>query len=431
MSLSFLPSRSALLALSACLLAAGAHGATRDVVDNLATLIENNYFDAAKARATAGALRAAERAGAFASVSEPRDLAVALNARLKRVDQHFNVTWVRAAPEPAPAAPQVDPSWQPFGSRNAFGFRAVEMLPGGIGYIDLRIFSSIDFKDPDDPARLAADAALRITSGAAAVILDLRNNGGGWPEMVGYLVSAFVSPDARIYNVIHSRNGTESELPARAHAAPRPDVPLYVLISGNTASAAESAAYTLQAAKRAVIVGQQSLGAANPGGEFPVGEGFNIFISTGTPFNPITGANWEGVGVKPDIPVDAEQALVRAQILALQDLLARRPGAVDMQWTLEALRAESAPQSVASISSYAGTYSGATVSASGNKLQLRRERRPAMTLSRLRGDSFFVSGEPLRRVVFERDAAGKVSGFQLLRSSGQSVWHPRQRETTR
>jgi hypothetical protein len=416
-------SRAALLLAAICTMAPhAALTATRDVVERIATLIENNYFDADKATDIARQLRAAERAGEFRALSDPRDLAAALTSRLKPVDQHFNVTWLRAAP----SQPLVNGASQPSG-RRASGLRSVELLPGGLGYIDLRFFTYIDFKNPDDPARLAADAALQMTADASALILDLRNNGGGWPEMVGYFVSAFVPADAAVYNVVRRRDGTESERPAELYRAPRTDIPLFVLVSGGTASAAESAAYTLQAAKRALVIGERTLGAANPGGEFPVGEGFNIFISTGTPLNPFTGANWEGVGVKPDVEVDAQQALTQAQILALQKLLESRPDATDLKWALEALHAESKPTPAASVRDYAGTYAGASITVSGNALQLRRERRLPLTLVRLRDDIFFVSGDPLRRVNFERDPAGRIRGFQLVRANGPTAWHPRER----
>lgn len=418
-------SRAALLLAALCAIApCSALCATRDVIDRLATLIENNYFDADKAADTARKLRAAERAGEFSAITDPRDLAAALTARLKPVDQHFNVTWVRTVPQPRQLT---EASPQSFSRRAPLGFRSVELLPGGLGYIDLRFFPYIDFKNPNDHARLAADAALQMTADASAVILDLRNNGGGWPEMVGYLVSAFVPADADVYNVVHRRDGTESERPAQPYHTQRTDVPLFVLVSGGTASAAESAAYTLQAAKRALVIGERTLGAANPGGEFPIGEGFNAFISTGTPLNPITGTNWERVGVKPDIEVDAQKALMRAQILALEDLLAKQPDATDVQWALEALHAESKPQPSVPTRDYVGAYAGATITASGNVLQLRRDRRLPLTLVRLREDSFFVDGDPLRRVSFERDARGKVRGFQLLRANGPAAWHPRER----
>jgi hypothetical protein len=57
-------------------------------------------------------------------------------------------------------------------------------------------------------------------------------------------------------------------------------------------------------------------------------------------------------------------------------------------------------------------------------LQVRRERRPVLRLRHLRGDTFMVVDEPSQRVVFERKA-GVVRGFQLLRASGFSIWHPR------
>src|SRR5687767_9644782 len=72
---------------------------SRDVVRDVATLIDNNYFDAAKAGAVARDLRSAVRSGAFDHYREPRDLAVALTTQLKTVDQHFNVVWLQAPSE--------------------------------------------------------------------------------------------------------------------------------------------------------------------------------------------------------------------------------------------------------------------------------------------------------------------------------------------
>jgi hypothetical protein len=245
--------------------------------------------------------------------------------------------------------------------------------------------------------------------------------------MAGYLISAFVSSTADIYDVIHRRDGTESERPAQPYAKPRLDVPLYVLISGRTASAAEATAYTLQAARRATLVGSTSVGAANPGGEFPLDDGFNLFVSTGTPVNPITGRNWEGAGVAPDVRTDSEGALASAEILALEAVLARNPdgaGALDTRWTLEALRAEETQPAGPPLAGYVGTYADARIDKAGKGLILTRAGHGEMILLRVRGDVFFVRGEPFRRVLFERDSAGTVTGFQLVRSSGQTLWFP-------
>jgi C-terminal processing protease CtpA/Prc len=88
-----------------------------------------------------------------------------------------------------------------------------------------------------------------------------------------------------------------------------------------TLSAPESFAYNLQALKRATIVGEISAGGANPGREFRITEHFVMFVPTGRAINPVTGSNWEGTGVKPDIEVPAAQALKAAHLAALRKLL--------------------------------------------------------------------------------------------------------------
>lgn len=419
---------------------AAALAAPRDVVEQVATLIENNYFDPTRAAEIAGDLRTRAQSGEFDSLGDPRDLATAVTARLQPRDHHFRLTWSPAGRPTSDRPDSADPgpaqSLETLERRNAYGFRRVEMLPGALGYIDLRTFADFSFAKPDEPARLAADAALALVTSADAVIIDLRNNAGGSPNMVGYLVSAFTTPDANIYNTFQQRDATESERPKQSYSKPRLDVPLYILISGRTASAAESTAYTLQAAKRAVIVGEVSAGAANPGGELPVGDGFNVFISTSTAINPVTGTNWEGVGVKPDVPINPDEALERAEILALEAVLAREPNgasAVETRWILEALRAETtpAPSNGAPLAQYVGTYTGgASIVVRNGTLGLLRDRRPLWALVRIRGDVFAVRDEPFRRVQFERDAARKVTRFELVRAGGPAAWFSKEGHAT-
>ena len=107
-----------------------------------------------------------------------------------------------------------------------------------------------------------------------------------------------------------------SEAPAIPYATPRTQVPLYVLVDGGTGSAAESFAYTLRSAKRATIVGERSAGAANPGAMIDVGDGFAVFVSDGSPVNPITRTNWEATGVAPDVAAISAEALDAALRLA-------------------------------------------------------------------------------------------------------------------
>ena len=420
----------AFLALYCTLLSPPTPAAPRTVVEQISTLIENNYFDATRAQSIAKNLRDANHAGRFDALTDPRDLAASLTARLQPLDHHFYVRW--SSPEaPKSARASADAEGPPLSldtleRRNAYGFRTVAMLPGAIGYIDMRSFADFSFNKPNEPARKAVEAALTLVSNADAVIIDLRNNAGGSPTMVGYLVSAFTPPSANIYNEFHHRDRSDSERPKESYPNPRLNVPLYILISGRTASAAESLAYTLQSVKRATLVGAVTGGAAHPGGEFPAGDDFFVFISTSTTVNPMTGANWEGGGVKPDVMVDSARALERAEMLALENILKSNPSeaaAVETRWTLEALQAEASPPKGPPLADYVGTYAGAEISTENGTLALRRGRRPAWTLVRIRNDVFCVKDEPFRRVLFERDKTDRrITRFQLVRAGSASIW---------
>ncbi|WP_436355849.1 S41 family peptidase [Brevundimonas sp. CEF1] len=390
--------------------------APRVVVGQIAAAIRDAYFDPAKAETIAAALEAEAAQGRYDGLTDPRDLETALTARLEPYDQHFSVG--RPAPStPAAATPATSSGLSPVpfpvvAARGGQGFRAVQILPGNVGLIDMRMFSH--FEGGEDLARRQADAALQMVSGADAVIFDLRNNGGGSPAMVGYLVSAFVGPDADVYNRFHSRDGEASEAPAQPYAAPRVDVPVYVLISGRTGSAAEAFAYTLQAAKRAVVVGETSGGAANPGGPVFTPSGYRVFISTGSPTNPLTGANWEKVGVRPDVAVPAEDALETAWKAALAAQSNATPAAAtEAAWVREALDAKPAAFDAAP---YLGAYGGSVVQAGDDGLTWKNERRPAWRLRPLSPDLFFDADEPYRRIRFVRDEAGRVTALEVLDS---------------
>ena len=298
----------AVLLLSA--FAAHAAPVPRERVDAMAEAIADNYFDPVRGRSIADDLRHAAATGTFDSLA-PQALADALTARLRPLDRHFRVRWNAAGDVqqgPGPRRPSPAPA--------NHGISTVETLPGDIGHLRLSQFAHFEFDDADAPERVSIDGALAKLSGTRAMIVDLRGCRGGSPSMVGYLASAFVAPGADIYNTFRTRNESMSEAPQTPHESPRTQLPLYVLVDGGTASAAESFAYTLQSAKRATIVGKRSAGAANPGGMIDIGDGFSVFVSDGTPINPITRTNWEATGIEPDVPATSDHALDVALRLA-------------------------------------------------------------------------------------------------------------------
>ena len=401
--------------------------APRPVVEEAASAIEAYYWSEELGTQIATDLRGANEAGEFDRYTDPRDLAAALTARLQPRDAHFRVLWSAEAATPGgpPQGPPNRAEADAAAARGAYGFTRVEMLPGGVGYIDLRAFANFS---PDDaetsPARRAADAAMSLLAGASAIIIDERDCPGGSPAMVGYLSAYFTAPGADIFNTFRSRRGESSE---RNFVDPRGerrlDTPLFIVTSGRTGSACEAFAYTLGSADRATIVGQRSGGAANPGGEGPLRDGFSMFISGGSPVNPITGRNWEGDGVPVDVEVPNNESLRRARVLALEAILAGRPSEAatrEAQWALDAVNAEGATLPVRTLRQYAGDYGARRIALENDRLVLYRDRRPGLTLTPLGDDLFAVDGAaPLQRVRFDRDSRGRVIALTQSLVSGQ------------
>lgn len=404
------------LLLSASFFASAVEADPRSTTHRIAAAIRENFFDAAAADRIADALEAEAAAGAYDLYGEPGELASKLSDRLKPEDPHFAVSYDNGA-----AAEDVFGAAPPrLGGIEAaivsnFGIAEVSILPGNIGYVRMTFFAPIDFTQRDDSTRAAADAALTFVSFTDAVIIDLRQNGGGAPSMVGYLVSAFTPPDTDIYSTFVGRNGTRQERAGVAYPSPRLDVPVYVLVSARTGSAAEGFAYTLQAAGRARIVGEPSAGASNPGANVPVGDGFSIFVSNAKPVNPITGGNWGGSGVQPDLPSSWDEALRVAQRHALTSLARRDDSPAMAQnalWALEAL--EDSPSPSGTLSDYAGRYGVVEVAVTPSGLSLRQGRRPPRSLIPLKADLFRMEEDTTTRVQFIRDATGRVVAMETL-----------------
>ncbi len=391
-------------------------GEPRAVAEQVAAAIEENFFDEQRAHDIAAEVRAAAAAGRY-DLSNEADLAAALTATLHPHDGHFRVEYRPPQPN-APARPQGG-----FGNdaRAAYGIPGVTMYPGGIGVVDFRLLA--DF-DPDNfQAKYALDAAFTMVHGSQALILDLRDCAGGSPTMVGYILGHFFPEGANVYNTFHSRRGDQDESPPEQPATGRRlETPLFIVISGRTGSACESLAYTLQAAGRATIVGEPSAGGANPGGLLPVGDNLAVFVSFGTPVNPITGHNWEGAGVQPDVAAPVADALIRARALALEAALrapADESGAREAQWALDSLHAEAAAYP-RNLRDYAGDYGARSIAIENNRLVIHRERRPALVLLPLGPDHFAVAGAaPLQRVTFERGARNHVTAMTLSLVDGQ------------
>ncbi len=202
--------------------------------------------------------------------------------------------------------------------RGNFGFAKVERLAGNIGYLIIREFP------PREVAGQIAAGAMAFVAHTQALIFDIRENGGGTPEMVQLLISYLVGEAPQPLSGIYSRNTDHTELFQTLPEVPGTrmlHIPVYVLVARQTHSAAEAFAYDLQALQRATVVGEPTRGGAHLVDFYPLQNMFVLRLPVARAVNPITGKNWQGSGVIPDIEVPAEQALQVAHDRALNQLL--------------------------------------------------------------------------------------------------------------
>ncbi|MFK7769148.1 MAG: S41 family peptidase [Mariniblastus sp.] len=195
---------------------------------------------------------------------------------------------------------------------NAGGLKEVKILDGNVGYLDIRSFAQLRV------GREYADGYMKLLSGSDAIIIDLRENGGGYPEMVQYLCSYFFDESVHLNSLYWRQGDRIQEFWSLEEVTGKklPDVPLFVLVSGKTFSAAEEFAYNMQSQKRAALVGQSTRGGANPGRVMRLNDKLEAIIPVGKAVNPITKTNWEGMGVVPDIKTSPEDTLEKAYELA-------------------------------------------------------------------------------------------------------------------
>lgn len=297
----------------------------RQVVATLAQKLRTRYVYPERGAAIAAKLQAHAAHGSFDGARTTKAFAEALDRDLTAVgdDRHFRV---RFDPEFDPAleddnhVPDREETAQGRAemARRAFGIARVQRLPGNVGYIDIRGFGPAEFVGP------AYDQALALLAGTDALVVDLRSNGGGAPLSVSYFASHFFAEgDERHLNDIFDRpSGKTREFWTMPVVGPRYLKPVILLTSQATASGAEECAYDLQTQKRATLVGETTAGAANPGGPVALGHGLVAFVPSGRPINPVTHADWEKVGVKPDVAVPAADAMKTAYLSLLDRRLA-------------------------------------------------------------------------------------------------------------
>ncbi|MFF0476454.1 S41 family peptidase [Streptomyces sp. NPDC004284] len=288
------------------------------VIDETARLLTEHYVFPEIAEQLAGLLRRRLAEGAY-DVDDAEELARLVTVDLQSVngDRHLRLKHHADQVPPKRGAATLEAMRRDFDT-SLGGAPRVQLLDGGVAVVELA-----PMLFPLEWAAEPLSAALTLASRARALIVDLRANRGGDPDTVAFACSYLLDERTHL-NTMYWRDGERSEqswsLPHVPGARFGGSKPLYVLTSDSTFSAAEELAYDLQQLGRAEVVGEPTRGGAHPCQGWTVHPHLEATVPVGRAVNPVSGTNWEGTGVQPDIPCAAADSLDRAHALALARL---------------------------------------------------------------------------------------------------------------
>lgn len=310
-----------------------------EAVEALVAKLNDHYVFPEKAREVGAVLRQHQHEGKYDGMTDGDQLAKQLTADVRGVahDLHMMVGFSRGEVPPDDAGAPPPETQAEFVQRIGFptrlflgaklrmmhyGVEKVDHLGANIGYLQMSGFL---------PAFLVAEKygeTMDRLADTDGLIIDLRDNRGGSPQSVALLASYFVDQRTRLNDIWDRDTGTtiqhwtQDKLDGKRYGGKKPVV---ILAGPRTMSAGEDFAYTMQALKRATVIGERTWGGAHPARPYRLSEHFFAVIPGRRSISPITHANWEGVGVIPDIASAPDKALAVGTGLLQRRLHATAP----------------------------------------------------------------------------------------------------------
>lgn len=393
----------------------------KQTINDLSALLPERYAYKETGQKLQQLLQQNLKAGKYDSYTSPLEFSIAVTNDLRslRPDRHLALNY---SPQTQPANTAASTPAQPtspeeqakqasaFNRQMNFGFKNVQFFNGNIGYLKLDYFDSyLDYSTPVD------DASMAFFKNSDALIIDLRENGGGSGQMVNYIAGFFFKDRTLVgtsYNRL-SETTTEEFITPQPKEKQLADMDLYILTSKSTVSAAEALAYNLKYLRKAKVIGETSAGAANPGRVTRLNSLFTAFIPNRHGMNVVTGTNWEGTGVPVDIACPDEDALRIARIEALKKLkqkattpLQQRKFSNYITYLEKTDTKRDLPQRT--LMEYVGEYQGGrTITLKNGKLYYSRVADPGSDLHYISTDVFMLSEGDVT-ITFKRDQKKRV-----------------------
>ena len=307
-----------------------------EVIKRIKELIDVNYVFADKAKLINNSIDSLDLSGKYNSIKDYKAFADVLTNDLVAVskDKHFEIQyrpeliksrreWRKRQEERENNEETEEQEEETdlnlwYAQKENFGFEKVEILDGNIGYIKLNFFHFLEWVKP------TIDASMRFVASTDALIIDLRENGGGY-RSDSYIGSYFFDEKPIIWNISYDRYEDKTE---NIYTYEKIDgdrylnKPVYLLVGEKSFSRAEGFAYCMKHFKKAIVVGQTTPGAAHGINFLEMNDNFLIQLPVVHNIHPVTKTDWEGIGVIPQIITSKEQSFKVAYTQALDTLIA-------------------------------------------------------------------------------------------------------------
>lgn len=404
----------------------------KQIMDSLYKKLEEYYIQPKANAAINKKLNENLKKGLYKNILTPNEFALKLSTDLVDAskDLHFRVMY--------------DPSWAESqksinekvtqqkikaeelaeAKKKNFGFVQSKILEGNIGYLEFNYF--------EDPAIASETAAstMQFLSNTDALIIDLRKNNGGVMEMGQFISSYFFSnkelPLYKYYYYEEKRKKIEREMWLLPSVPGKrlDEIPIYILTSGGTFSAAEWMTYSLQNLKRAIIVGEKTAGGAHPITRTVLADGLSVNIPFGEVKDPITNMDFEGKGVMPDVLCKSEEAVNTSHLLALQQLSLQNKDSNTIDWFIPVVKNRQHPFNIDTeiLKSYQGKFGKSELILESNKLYFRWNNIITLLLTPLESNLFLVDGTDDYRIKIVSENNSVTAIKRIYRNGQERVY---------
>ncbi|AXT50699.1 hypothetical protein D1818_07580 [Aquimarina sp. BL5] len=289
------------------------------LIDSISAIVQRYYIEPETGRQIANHILAKHKKGHYADIKNPQVLSDSLKEDLRAINGDLHMSMIYKSPREISTANTPSIQVNKSGLWTNYGLNEIKVLDGNIGYLKIKHFTRHQFLENIKPIITSAIESLKNTD---AIIVDVRNNGGGFEDMVAYYISYFVDSKDPIHLsdyrcTLHNHTYGVSTDPD-VLGTKLPNTKLYVLVNANTGSAAESFAYMLKHMGRATIIGETTAGAGNGASNHKINDRFTIQVSSEETINAITKTSFEKTGVIPNIKTSSIQAFPLGYKLALE-----------------------------------------------------------------------------------------------------------------